>query len=211
MEPSEFTRSRYQYLRRGALIELEGIDQSGKETQVSNLARRLRGAGYNTVTISFPDYSTPVGRQIRAFLAKHRSFPLQLRHMLFAANRWEKAERIEAWLKKGRMVVADRYSMSNLAYGVASALPLRWLMELERGLPRPDLVLVIDISPKTSLRRKKAFRDIHESDLRYLAKVRRAYVGLARRFRWKIVYGEREAEAVEKEVWRLVRGFLKRP
>ncbi|MCS4540939.1 MAG: dTMP kinase [Euryarchaeota archaeon] len=193
---------------KGSLIVLEGLDQSGKETQIKLLAKRLENEKYRFQKIAFPDYSTPIGKEIEAFLQGKRAYYLRLRHMLYAANRWEKKEDIESWLNQGKIVIIDRYSQSNLAYGLAHGLSLQWLFNLEKGLPRADLAIVIDVSPQTSYKRKQKNRDIYEMDLDYLTKVREAYLKLSRKFKWAVIDGEKSVKNVHAAIWKIVNKFL---
>ena len=80
---------------------------------------------------------------------------------------------------------------------------------LEHGLPEPDVVLVLDISPRLSFERKKRDRDVHEKEIAYLLKVRRVYIQLAKRFRWVVIDGERDREAVHSAIWRKISLLLK--
>lgn len=192
----------------GKLIAIEGIDQSGKRTQTQLLARKLRTRGYATSIYDFPDYRTPLGRQLKAYLRGRNGLDFHAAHLLYAANKWERAAEILREIKRGRTIIVNRYTPSNLAYGVSHGLPLEWLDSLEKDLPRPDLVLVLDVSPRTSFTRKRRMRDIHEEDLPYLAKVRNAYLRLARRYRWKIINGKRDQATVHSDLWRQVSRVL---
>lgn len=190
--------------KRGKLIVIDGIDQSGKKTQTKLLARRLRASGHQCSIWSFPDYTTPVGHQLRSYLSGKKELDFHTVHLLYAANKWERASLIQSQLKQGRMVIINRYTPSNLAYGVAHGLRLDWLRRLEDELPKPDVVLILDIPPRISFNRKRRHRDVHEENLRYLTKARVAYLQLARRFRWKIVAGSNDQRAVHIEIWKQV-------
>ncbi|MBI2139182.1 hypothetical protein HYU13_06335 [Candidatus Woesearchaeota archaeon] len=73
---------------------------------------------------------------------------------------------------------------------------------LDQGLPEPGVVVLLDITPKTSLARKRVERDIHERDLSYLEKVRGEYLELAKEGDWVVVNGEKSIEQVSGGVWR---------
>ena len=75
---------------RGLLIALEGIDQSGKRTQSNLLARELAKRGYRASVWDFPDYTTPIGKQLRAYLAGKNQLDYHAVHLLYAANKWER-------------------------------------------------------------------------------------------------------------------------
>ena len=72
------------------IIVIEGGDQAGKKTQTELLAKALKSRKLKTKVFSFPDYSTPIGKQIEKLLTGKRKFPPQVIHALLAANRWEK-------------------------------------------------------------------------------------------------------------------------
>jgi dTMP kinase len=183
------------------LIAIEGIDQAGKRTQANLLAARLRRMGKRVSIWNFPDYTTPVGKQLRAYLRGSVRLDLRAVHLLYAANKWEVAKMLTSRIERGQVVIVNRYTPSNLAYGMAHRLPRPWLEALEDGLPKPDVIVVIDVSPRTSLLRKQWGRDVHESDLAYLTRVRRAYLSLARRYRWSVVDGHGDTENVRQLVW----------
>ena len=192
------------------LIVLEGGDQAGKATQARMLAASLENAGVGAAELGFPDYATPIGRRIRSLLrgapaataASPSPLPPQVLHLLLAANRWEALPRIRHALETGRAVVLDRYYHSNLVYGMAAGLDRRWLEGLDAGLPRPDLVIVLDMDPAESSRRKAAGRDRFESDAGLLGRVRSLYLGEARRARprWKVVDAAGSCEEVHARV-----------
>jgi dTMP kinase len=190
---------------RGKIIAIEGIDQSGKRTQARLLAYELKRRGAKVRTISFPIYESSSGRQIRRFLEGKQKYPPTALHMLYSLNRWENQKRITDMTDKADFVIADRYSPSNIAYGVSRGLSLGWLQELDRGLPIASLVIVLDVPVPSSFARKSRGRDVHERNRPLLLKVRRNYRTLARRLEWKVVDATRPVEEVHRAVWSLVR------
>lgn len=188
----------------GKLICLEGIDQAGKKSQTRILAEKLRQANHSVEVIAFPDYTTPLGREIQEYLRGTRLFNPQVRQMLYVANRLERREDIIQWLKTGRIIIADRYTPSGLAYGLANGLNLKWMISLEQGLPSADLVVVLDISPETAFKRRELKGDIYECDEDFLRRVRTAYLQLAKKFGWVIIDGEKPIEIVAEQVWKVV-------
>jgi dTMP kinase len=198
-------------LRRGSgkLIAVEGIDQSGKRTQTLLLAKKLQALRYPVSTIDFPDYRTPLGRQLRSYLSGRNRFDYRAVHLLYAANRWERARDIATEISNGVRMIVNRYSPSNLAYGLAHGLPLKWLSAIEEGLPQPNRVIVLDVSPRTSFSRKSKGRDVHEGDLGYLRRVRNAYLSLAEKYDWVIVNGEQSPSDVHADLWATVRPIMR--
>lgn len=194
------------YLPKGKIIVFEGIDKAGKTTQAKLLEKKL---GSKCVRIDFPDYSTPVGREIKQFLDGKRDYPDEVKMMLLSANRWEKKVEIEKMVGGGTTVIMNRYYQSNLVYGISKGLKLDWLLSLDKGLPKADLVIVIDIRPKTLVIRSKNVVDTFEKDLELIRRVKKNYRILANKFSWRIVEGEKSVDEVHSQVLRIVRKFVK--
>ena len=190
---------------RGRIIALEGIDQSGKRTQTRLLANKLKKKGAKVSTISFPIYKSPSGRQIQRFLEGQQEYPAAALHMLYSLNRWENQEQIIKLVQNSDFVIADRYSPSNLAYGVPRGLSLEWLQGLDRGLPTASLVIFLDVPVHSSFTRKSKRRDVHERNKQLLTRVSRTYEALAKKFGWKIVDASSSVDEVHKAVWSIVR------
>lgn len=191
---------------KGKIIVFEGIDKAGKTTQAKLLEKKL---GNKCVRIDFPDYSTPVGKEIRQFLDGKRNYPDEVKMMLLSANRWEKKGEIEKMVSKGTTVIMNRYYQSNLVYGISKGLKLDWLLSLDKGLPKADLVIVIDIRPKTLVSRSKNVVDTFEKDLELIRRVKKNYRILANKFNWRTVEGEKSVDEVHGQVLRIVRKFVK--
>lgn len=170
----------------GVFIAIEGIDAVGKKTQTSLLKSWLRSKGLKARSLSFPDYETTIGKEIKKFLAGKVSYPPQVRALLYAANRWEKKAEMEKVIAKNDVTIVNRYMGSNYAYGVSSGLQLEWLQALESGLPMPDLVLLLD-APPVELALRRGQKDSYERNVDLQAKARRAYLKLADMFRWTVV------------------------
>jgi dTMP kinase len=194
--------------QRGLLITVEGIDAVGKRTQTALLVAWLRKKGVTTGEASFPDYSTSIGREIGRFFHGSKRYPAEVIHILLAANRWEDKGRIESLLARNRAVIVDRYSESNLAYGVANGLRLSWLLGLERGLPKADLVLVLDAPPSALHRRRPDSTDPYERSSNVQENAHRAYRRLARRFGWKIIDASQSVQKVHRSLASAVSGLI---
>jgi dTMP kinase len=185
----------------GVLVSFEGIDAAGKNTQSRMLFEYLKRSGTPTEFISFPDYATPIGQEIRSFLDHKRDYGAEARHVLYAANRYEHKEQLESWIARGKVVVINRYVESNLAYGGANGLPMEWLSQLESRMPRADYVFYLKISPEVSAARKRN-RDLYESDLAFLKRVASIYEALAQPGRWFTINADRPKDLVHYEIAR---------
>jgi dTMP kinase len=194
------------YLPKGKIIVFEGIDKAGKTTQAKLLEKKM---GSKCVRIDFPDYRTPVGKEIKQFLDGKRNYADEVKMMLLSANRWEKKVEIEKIVNSGTTVIMNRYYQSNLVYGISKGLKLDWLLSLDKGMPKADLVIVIDIRPKTLVSRSKNVVDTFEKDLELIRRVKKNYRILANKFNWRIVEGEESVDEVHSQVLRIVRKFVK--
>jgi len=195
----------------GYIVAIEGIDAVGKNTHSRLLFRWLRRKDVDAMHMSFPDYGTPIGREIKSFLSGRRAYPVELQHLLFAANRWEKLEDIRSCLRAGKVVVVNRYTESNLAYGKANGLDTTWLASLENGMPKADLVVVLDASPSSlSSRRPGDSKDVYEKSSALQDKAQKAYRELARKRGWSLIDADGPVGDVQASVANTVRDALER-
>lgn len=135
---------------------IEGLDRAGKSTQVKKLCDRLYGIGHNIKTVRFPERTSPIGQMIDGYLQSAVDMEDHAIHLLFSANRWEKAKWIEDQIAKGCTIVCDRYYYSGMVYSAAKknpALTLEWAKPPEVGLPRPDAVIFLDLDAETAAMR----------------------------------------------------------
>jgi dTMP kinase len=195
-------------LREGRIIVLEGIDKAGKGTQCKLLQNDIMKAGFNCKILDFPDYSTPIGKEIRLFLDGRRSYSNEVQHMLLSVNRWEKKEEIEKMLQNGTIIIMDRYYQSNIVYGLSNGLDLNWLINLDKGLPKEDIVIILEIDPATSYKRVNRNRDLFEKNLEFLSNVKQNYQKLSQVYNWKIVNGEENVEKIHLKTSSLVKEKL---
>jgi dTMP kinase len=192
----------------GLLIAFEGLDQSGKETQAHRLAERLEGLGRRVRLASFPDYSTPIGREIGRALRDEHEYPADVMQLLYIANRYERKPELAAWLVAGDIVLCDRYLASSVAYGETQGLDAAWLADTQRHLPLPDLTILLDIAPATAVARKALGRDRYERDLALLTRVRASYRRQADAQGWARLDGERGKDDLADDVFAVVTGRL---
>lgn len=195
-------------MRKGQIIVLEGIDKAGKGTQCKILENDIKKAGFNCKILDFPDYSTPIGKEIRLFLDGRRSFSREVQHMLLSVNRWEKKEEIEQLLQSETIIIMDRYYQSNIVYGLSNGLDINWLINLDKGLPKENIVIILEIDPQTSYKRVTHNRDLFEKNLEFLSNVKQNYQKLSQIYNWKIVNGEETEEKIHLKISSLVKEKL---
>jgi len=184
----------------GLLVAFEGLDQSGKQTQAELLRDYVVSDGRECRLISFPDYQTPIGNELSRALHGEREYGADVMQLLYVANRYEKRVQMVQWLRDGVVLLCDRYVASSIAYGEAQGLDARWLGEIQRFLPPPDLTILLDIAPETAATRKASGRDRYERDLALLSRVRESYARQSTLPMWVRLNGERAKAAVSADV-----------
>jgi dTMP kinase len=193
---------------KGKVIVIEGTDKAGKTSQSRMLADTLKVSGKVCVILDFPDYTTPIGMEIRAFLDGKRDYPPEVKHLLFSANRWEKKKEIESMLENGTIIIMNRYWESNLVYGVANGMDANWLLRLDKGLPKENIIFVILVNPSISVKRAEV-QDAFESNPQLATKAYENYLKFAKQFRWKIIDGSKSKEQVHQEIMKIIGKELK--
>jgi dTMP kinase len=195
--------------KKGRLIVIDGADGSGKATQTRLLVAHLKRTGKKVVTFDFPRYEKNLfGRLIgECIRGEHGDFvhlDPYLASTLYACDRFETAPKIQSALRRGAVVVLDRYVSSNQLHQAGKVsdpkgrkLFLSWLDEMEHGifgLPRPDVIFYLDVPQWVSARLlkeqiardKKSYlkgggRDTVEEDAHYLALARASALDLLKR------------------------------
>jgi dTMP kinase len=146
--------------------------------------------------------------EIRAFLDGKRDYSAEVKHLLFAANRWEKKREIESMLENGTIVIMNRYWQSNLVYGVSNGMDAKWLQELDSGLPKEDLAIVLVVNPSVSTKRAEVL-DTFESNAKLAMDAYKNYQKFAKQFKWHLLDGSETKEQVHQEIMKIVRKTLK--
>jgi dTMP kinase len=214
---------------RGKFIVLEGIDGSGKRTQLDKLTRVLGERGIPFSQISFPNYEGFFGQLVARFLngefGSLASVDPHFSALLYAGDRLEAKPTMEAALSAGKALLADRYVASNLAHQGSRVAAgkrdefLSWLRQLEYGvygLPQEDIVIYlrVPVAEAHRLVGRKAARDytekkhdIQEADLDHLAAAAKLYDDLAKQPNWVRVecydaatQALRKPEAIHEEI-----------
>jgi len=217
--------------KRGKIITIEGGDGTGKKTQTGLLVERLRKEGYDVETLSFPQYETPTGKIVTAYLRGEfgslNAVSPKIASAFYAADRLAAQKQIKEWLEQGKLVVLDRYYESNMAHQGAKSPEqerqefIKWVYEFEvhkLGILTSNLVILLtlplDIAEKAMINEKRD-KDIHESDINYAREVHKTYIIASKLFDWKIIdcmSGDASRRLTEQEVsekvWNVVKENL---
>ena len=210
--------------QRGWFITFEGMDGSGKTTQMHRLAARLRNHGRTVLETTEPG-GPPIAMKIRRILLDSANQELSptAEILLYFASR---AQNVDQWilpaLDRGEVVLCDRFTDSSMAYqGCGRGLGVQTVDDLDRiacrGL-KPDLTLLVDVDAEASLARARARNAaephcetrMDDQSIEFHRKVYDDYHALAAREpdRVKLVNGRTDLDAIEKEVWGIVSGLL---
>ncbi len=210
---------------------MEGLDGSGKATQTELLCSDLSGRGVKLRRVSFPDYNQPSSTLVKMYLdGEFGTDPNDVNayaaSSFFAVDRYASYKKY--WredYKNGTLIVADRYTTSNIVFQL-SKLPreqwesfVEWIKDYEYGklmLPQPDLTIYLDmplaVSQKLLSSRyhgNENKKDIHESNAAYLRACRESAVYAAKQLNWKVIHcadGEnpKTVERIHTEVMKII-------
>lgn len=197
-------------MSKGKLIIIEAGDGSGKATQTKALYERLQGEGYRVHKVEFPDYAADSSMLVRMYLGGQFGGHVDDVNA-FAASSFFAVDRYASFRMKwkkyyeaGDIILADRYTTSNMVHQAVKISDeverqqfLDWLWDFEfnkLGLPEPDKVIFLDMSPEVAAKlidarsiKDQRVKDIHEQDKAYLKHCHEAYVWLANKYGWSQV------------------------
>lgn len=191
------------------IIVIEGLDGSGKATQTALLAKKLEQLNRAYKKLEFPDYESPSSSLVKMYLnGEFGDDPNSVN--AYAAAAFYAVDRVASYLKSwkkdyenGMLFLCDRYATSNIIYHM-SKVPdderdefIRWHSDFEYnklGIPKPDLVLYLDVEPEVSqkLMEKRyngdlSKKDLHERNVNYLLSCRRNALYAAEKCGWKVI------------------------
>jgi dTMP kinase len=195
--------------QKGRLIVIDGVDGSGKATQVELLLKRLRKDGHTVKTVDFPEYyKNFFGKFIGNCLSQQYynwlNIHPKIASIAYAADRFESSAEIKKWLEKGYIVIANRYVSANQIHQggkIANSKKrqefIEWLNEMEYGvfkIPRPDIVFYLSLPVAISLdlikdrdrdgKMKRQYlkkkKDVHENDTNFLVNSRKSALWLVK-------------------------------
>ena len=205
--------------KKGYFISFEGIDGSGKSTQIQRLAKFLKTLDFDVITTREPGGSKG-GEEIRNLLLQGNvdRWSAETEILLFTAARRDHLERIILpALKEGKIVICDRFTDSTRMYQGMRGANLRNLVDTlnEKVINfDPDLTIIIDINPEISLKRAKSRKTVEERfedfgvDLQM--KMRKGFIDLAKEFgdRIEVVDGQQSVDKLAQDICSLVKAKI---
>ncbi len=184
-------------------IVFEGIECSGKSTQIRLLSDALSKRFGNNVEVTKEPTDGPIGSMIRENLKEGGRFDDETLQFLFIADR---ADHVHSLIRRAmaanKVIISDRYMFSTIAYGASAGIDGNWLAALNSRFPKPDIVIFIDVSIDESITRLEKRKGQKERfDKREtIAKLREEYLKLAGQYNFVIVDGNGSIEEVAKSI-----------
>ena len=197
-------------MKKGKFIALYGINNIGKSTQAKILIDNLKKHGHDAIYVKFPVYTIePTGVFINNVLrnSDNKQFigedELQ---MWYTLNRYQFEPQLKEMLAEGKIVVAEDYVGTGLAWGSAKGANLDWLMEMNKYLLKEDLAIYL--KGKRNIQAKES-NHIHESNDELIETTQFIYDNLALKFNWTKVQVKSSIGETADELWAKVNSFLK--
>lgn len=218
--------------QKGKLIVIDGPDGSGKGTQTNRLKERLEAEGYNSLQVSFPHYHAPSAAMVELYLAGKLGDAVKTNNpylvsTFYATDRYLQINEIQEALKKGSIVITDRYVAANMGHqgGKISSAEERkeffkWLYDYEYNklnIPRPDINLILHIPAELGrklIERRGREKDIHEKDPEHLRRAEAVYLELPKLFSdFKLIECHKNGEILSVEeiheiIWQEIKPLL---
>ncbi len=191
---------------------LEGLDGAGGETQTKLLKDYFIKNNIPSIFVRSPDYDHPIGKFIVDYLegkfelTKHQAF------LAFAIDVLNSVPRIKTGLREEKLVIADRYITSTIAYHCSRGISFQNAIDMVKRLdfPRADGIIFIDIKPETSMKRKTGENkklDKYEKNLESLRKVREFYLKEIKENvlgKWVVIDGERSKKDIHQDILKVI-------
>ena len=199
-------------MSKGKFIVIEGLDGSGKSTQIKNLAKNLESRGEKVYITAEPtEFET--GAYIRRILSESLNKDMYLQAALFLADRLEHITHpefgINHYLENGYTVICDRYYYSSFAYQ-GTATDIDWVMKINldcKAMITPDLCIFLDVNPDTCKERIDRVREkpeLYEKDTELMRKIRKNFLDIFDKLKDTqnivILDANKELNEIEKEI-----------
>ncbi len=189
------------------LITIYGVNNIGKTTHTKRLVERLKAAGHDAVRVKYPAYDVhPSGDYLHTLLRSGgQAISEHELQLWFIINRHQFQPQLKQWLDEGKIVVAEDYVGTGIAWGTTKGLPLEWMEAANRYLLQEDLAILID-----GERAEKSIESghIHEEKHDLIAKCREVLLGLAEKHDWKSVPLQPTKDETAELIWKEVAPHL---
>ncbi|MBE0477595.1 dTMP kinase [Candidatus Aerophobetes bacterium] len=196
-------------------ISFEGIDKSGKTTQVNLLAKFLTEKSYPVLLTKEPG-GTKIGEKIKKILLEDSQVSPLAELFLYLADRHQHVEKvIKPSLKVGKVVISDRYADASLAYqGYGRGLGIEFVKKLNQKVTdgiMPDITFLLDLEPEKTMPRANRFDRIEKEKLTFHRRVREGYLEMANfePQRFKVIRADTTVYKIHEKVKSVISEYLK--
>ena len=196
-------------MKQGKFITIYGINNIGKSTQAELLIENLKANGYDAIYVKYPVYDLePTGPIINNFLrgGGEQKISEDELQMWFTLNRYQFEPKLKEWLREGKIVVAEDYSGTGIAWGSAKGGNLDWLINLNKYLLKEDFSIFL--TGKRQMHAKEG-NHIHEKDDGLVEACNFILQNLADKLGWKQINVKPSISETGNEIWDEVKNFLK--
>jgi thymidylate kinase len=190
------------------LITLYGINNIGKSTHALRLVERLKTAGYDAVYVKFPVYEVePTGMFLNGFLRSGQAQSISEEELQtwFTLNRYQFEPTLKEWLTAGKIVVAEDYTGTGIAWGTIKGADTAWLETLNHYLLKEDLAILLDGERHESA---KEAGHLHEDNDSFMKRARGVHLELGQRYDWTVVPVQPTKDETEELLWKVVKARL---
>lgn len=194
--------------KRGKFITLYGINNIGKSTQAQILTERLINEGYDTEFLKYPNYNIePSGKFLDKVLRSGapQNMAEDELQMWFVLNRYQFQPEIKRKLAEGKILIAEDYIGTGIAWGTAKGLDIKWLEDINKFLIKEDLAIYLYGARHLGA---KEITHIHERNDELIEKCRLVHEKLADKYKWKKVLVQGTKMETAEEIWEVVKKFL---
>lgn len=195
-------------MKRGKFITLYGVNNIGKSTQARLLVERLKDAGYDVVYLKYPIYDLePTGPQIDAIMRSSGKQALSEEDLqkLFVQNRKDFEPQLEKMLEEGKIIIAEDYIGTGIAWGMAKGLDQKLLEGMNKNLIHEDFAILLQGKRHEMAREKQ---HLHEQNDQLLQNVSKIFIQLGADYGWQSFPMQPKIQDTADQLWSLVSSFL---
>lgn len=189
------------------LITIYGINNIGKTTQAKKLVERLIAEGYEAEYVKYPVYDVePSGPFINEVLRGGKEISERELQMWFAVNRHQFEPQLKKWLDGGKIVVAEDYTGTGIAWGTVKGADTKWLEVVNEGLVKEDVALMLDGERFVGAMEEG---HVHETNFDFMQRSKEVHAMLAEKYGWnKVEVLSGDINGTAERLWNAVRLHL---
>ncbi len=194
--------------KNGKFITIYGVNNIGKTTHARLLVKRLKKEGFDAVYIKYPIYDLePTGKRLNTILRGKKNQTISEKDLqtLFKRNRADFEPQLKQMLQSGKIVVAEDYTGTGIAWGMAKGLTQSFMEKLNADLLKENFAILLTGQPDS---RAKEENHLHEQNTKLMKSVNNIFVQLGRKYAWHTIKLAPKIEDTAEKIWKVVQDFL---